>query len=98
MSDDTFTSGGTQYEITIYPAPTDGKTHAMILVLHGNAGLNPPFGSQIQSCAKSVAGLRFRRNRVPARASRMIAQTANPPLALRSPAGRTTQDQRISRR
>jgi hypothetical protein len=71
MSDDTFTSGGTQYEITIYPAPTDGKTHAMILVLHGNAGLNPPFGSQIQSCAKSVAGLRFRRNRVPARANRM---------------------------
>jgi dienelactone hydrolase len=59
MSDDTFTSRGTQHKITIYPAPADGKTHAMILVLHGNAGLNAPFGSQIQSYAKSFAELGY---------------------------------------
>jgi dienelactone hydrolase len=59
MSDDTFTSGGTEYKITIYPVPADGNTHAMILVLHGNAGLNPPFGSQIQSFAKSLAELGY---------------------------------------
>ena len=59
MFDDTFTSGGIRYKITIYPATAIGKTHAMILVLHGNVGLNPPFGSQIQSCAKSFAELGY---------------------------------------
>jgi dienelactone hydrolase len=59
MADETFNSGGTPYKITIYPAPEDGKNHAMILVLHGNAGLNPPFASQIQKFAKELAGLGY---------------------------------------
>ena len=44
MADENFTSGGNAYRMTTYPAPADGKKHAMIMVVHGNAGLNPPFG------------------------------------------------------
>jgi dienelactone hydrolase len=59
MSDEIFTSGGKPHKIVMYPAPADSKKHAMIVVLHGNAGLNPPFGSQIHSFAKSLAGLGY---------------------------------------
>jgi dienelactone hydrolase len=59
MSDETFTSGGNSHKITMYPAPADGKKHAMIIVVHGNAGLNPPFGAQIHHFAKSLAGLGY---------------------------------------
>jgi len=59
MSDETFTSNGNTHKITMYPAPADGKSTQIILVLHGNAGLNPPFGSQIHSFAKSLAGLGY---------------------------------------
>jgi dienelactone hydrolase len=59
MADETFLSGGTLYKITIYPAPADGKKHVMILVLHGNAGLNPPFASQIHKFATSLAELGY---------------------------------------
>jgi carboxymethylenebutenolidase len=53
---ETFTSAGKTYNITVYPGPADGKRYPMILVLHGNAGLNPPFGAQIQDFAKTLAG------------------------------------------
>ena len=53
---ETFTSAGTTYSITVYPGPTDGKRYPIVLVLHGNAGLNPPFGPQIQDFAKKLAG------------------------------------------
>lgn len=56
MSDETFTSGGKPHKVTIYPPPVDGKKHSMMLVLHGNAGLNPPFASQIHRFAKDLAG------------------------------------------
>jgi dienelactone hydrolase len=59
MSDTTFTSGGKSRKITMYPPPADGKKHSMILVLHGNAGLNPPFGSQIHGFSKSLAELGY---------------------------------------
>ncbi len=59
MSNDTFTSGGNSYNMTVYPAPADGKTHPMILVVHGNAGLTPPFGDQIDGFAKSLAALGY---------------------------------------
>ena len=55
MSDETFTSGGNPYKITIYPPPSNGKKRPMVLVLHGNAGLNPPFGSQISRFAQSLS-------------------------------------------
>src|SRR5688572_8131865 len=53
---ETFTSAGKTYNITVYPGPADGKKHPMVLVLHGNAGLNPPFGAQIQDFARTLAG------------------------------------------
>ncbi len=59
MSNDTFTSGGNSYEMTVHPAPADGKKHPMILVVHGNAGLTPPFGDQIDRFAKSLAALGY---------------------------------------
>src|SRR3954447_26537547 len=59
MSDETFSSGGNPHKITIYPAPADGKKHPIVLVLHGNAGLNPPFASQIDGFAKSLAELGY---------------------------------------
>jgi carboxymethylenebutenolidase len=55
VSDETFSSGGSPYKMTVYPAPADGKKHSMIVVLHGNAGLNPPFGSQIHRFAETLA-------------------------------------------
>ena len=59
MSNETFTSGGNSYKITIYPAPADGKKYALIVILHGNAGLSPPFGARIHSFAKSLADLDY---------------------------------------
>lgn len=56
MSGETFTSGGKPHKITIYPPPADGKKHSMVLVLHGNAGLNPPFANQIHRFANDLAG------------------------------------------
>jgi dienelactone hydrolase len=59
MSPDNFTSAGKSYGITVYPAPADGKKHPTVLVVHGNAGLNPPFGHQIDLFAKSLAALGY---------------------------------------
>jgi dienelactone hydrolase len=59
MSNETFTSGGNSHKIMIYPVPADGKKHAMIVILHGNAGLGPPFGTRIHTFAKSLADLDY---------------------------------------
>ena len=56
MTSDTFTSAGATYQITIYPAPSDGKKHPVILLVHGNFGLGAPYGDQIQGFAKDLAG------------------------------------------
>jgi dienelactone hydrolase len=58
MSDETFMSG-VAHKIAIYPAAVYGEKRPILLVLHGNAGLNPPFGSQIHSFAKSLAELGY---------------------------------------
>jgi carboxymethylenebutenolidase len=56
MADDEFyTSAGVRYTITVYPGPADGKKHPMVLVVHGNAGLAPPFGLQIHRFAEKLA-------------------------------------------
>ena len=55
MAEETYTSGKDTYTITVYPGPADGKKHPMILVLHGNTGLKPPFGPQIHRFAKDLA-------------------------------------------
>lgn len=55
MVEETYTSGKQTYTITVYSGPADGKKHPMILVVHGNFGLNPPFGPQIHRFAKDLA-------------------------------------------
>jgi len=55
MSNKTFTSEKTVYKITVYPAPSGGKRFPMILLVHGNFGLGPPFGDQIRGFAKDLA-------------------------------------------
>jgi carboxymethylenebutenolidase len=56
MSNETFVNAKTTYKITIYPAPPDGKKHPVILLVHGNFGLGPPYGAQIQGFARDLAG------------------------------------------
>ncbi len=56
MSTTTFVSGKTPYKITIYSAPADGKKYPVILLVHGNFGLGPPYGDQIRGFAKDLAG------------------------------------------
>jgi carboxymethylenebutenolidase len=56
MSDDTFTSAGNSYKIAVYPGSSGGKRFPMILLVHGNFGLGPPYGDQIQGFAKELAG------------------------------------------
>ena len=55
MSNKTFTSEKNVYKITVYPAPSGGKRFPMILLVHGNFGLGPPFGDQIRGFAKELA-------------------------------------------
>jgi dienelactone hydrolase len=55
MADESYASAKDTYTITVYPGPADGKKYPMILVVHGNFGLNPPFGPQIHRFAKDLA-------------------------------------------
>lgn len=55
MSAETFTSAGDTYKITIYPAPSDGNKHPVILLVHGNFGLGTPYGDQIHGFAEALA-------------------------------------------
>jgi dienelactone hydrolase len=59
MASETYVSGETAYKITINSAPADGMTHPVILSVHGNFGLGPPYGEQIQSFARDLAGLGY---------------------------------------
>ena len=59
MASETYVSGGSAYKITVNPAPADGKKHPVILLVHGNFGLGPPYGEQIQSFARDLAGLGY---------------------------------------
>jgi carboxymethylenebutenolidase len=56
MPDNTFTSAGTSYKIAVYPGPSGGKRFPVILFVHGNFGLGPPYGDQIHGFAKELAG------------------------------------------
>lgn len=55
MSEETFSSAGRTYKITVYPAPSSGKKYPMIFLIHGNFGLSSPYGNQIQGFAKDLA-------------------------------------------
>lgn len=55
MSDNTFTSAGNSYKITVNPGPSGDKRFPMILLVHGNFGLGRPYGDQIHGSAKDLA-------------------------------------------
>ena len=59
MSNETFTIGASTYNISVYPAPLDDKKHPIILLVHGNFGLAPPYGDQIQNFATELADLGY---------------------------------------
>lgn len=56
MPNKTFKSLGKDYKITVNAAPAGGKRFPMIILVHGNFGLGPPFGDQIRGFAKDLAG------------------------------------------
>lgn len=55
MAHETFDSGGKSFNITINPGPTDGTRHPIIVFVHGNFGLGPPYGDQILGFAADLA-------------------------------------------
>jgi carboxymethylenebutenolidase len=55
MIRETYTSAGDSYNITVYPAPLDGKKHPVIVFMHGNFGLGVPYGNQIHGFARDLA-------------------------------------------
>jgi dienelactone hydrolase len=59
MVSEPYVSGKTAYKMTVNPAPADGKKHPVIMLVHGNFGLGPPYGEQIQSFARDLAGLGY---------------------------------------
>jgi dienelactone hydrolase len=54
-----FVSGGATHKMTIYPAAPYGEKRAVLVVLHGNAGLNPPFADLIHGFARDLATLGY---------------------------------------
>lgn len=59
MTNETFTSAGETYNMTINLAPTDGKIYPVIFLIHGNAGMVAPLGDQIRGFAKDLAALGY---------------------------------------
>jgi len=56
MKTTTFKSAGNSYKISVHSPASGGKRFPMILLVHGNSGLGAPYGAQIQSFAKDLAG------------------------------------------
>jgi dienelactone hydrolase len=59
MTSETFKSGGKDLKITVFPTPGDGKRHPIVLLIHGNFGLGPPYGDQIRDFGKRLAELGY---------------------------------------
>lgn len=55
MTITTFKSSGDTYKITVEPAKSDGKKYPLIVLVHGNSGMGPPFGAQITAFATKLA-------------------------------------------
>jgi carboxymethylenebutenolidase len=56
---DKYESGGSKYNITVYPGPDNTKTYPVIVLLHGNGSFRAPFGEQIHGFAESLAKLGY---------------------------------------
>jgi len=59
MTSETFNSGRQTLKITVCPAPADRKRHPIVLLVHGNFGLGPPYGDQIRGFGESIAKLGY---------------------------------------
>jgi carboxymethylenebutenolidase len=59
MADDTFTSAGISYKISVYPGSSGAKKLPIILLMHGNFGLAQPYGDQLRTFAKELADLGY---------------------------------------
>jgi dienelactone hydrolase len=55
MEKEIFDTGGKSFNILVSPGPADGKRHPVILFVHGNFGLGPPYGDQIMGFAADLA-------------------------------------------
>jgi dienelactone hydrolase len=51
--------GAPKFNIHIEPAPDDGKRYPIVVLVHGNFGLAPPYGAQLQSFAAEIAKLGY---------------------------------------
>ena len=58
MLSKTFGSKGQIFDIDLFPSPA-GKKYPLILIVHGNAGLTPPFGDQIRGFAEGLSNLGY---------------------------------------
>src|SRR5215831_12639602 len=53
------TPSGKTFDIEIAPAPADGKKYPLVVLIHGNLGLAPPFGQQLRDFTEEIAGLGY---------------------------------------
>jgi carboxymethylenebutenolidase len=58
MRSTTFVSMSKSYDLSLFPSPP-GKKYPAICLVHGNAGLKPPFGDQILGFAKDLSNLGY---------------------------------------
>lgn len=54
-----YDSQGITFPISLFPCPSDGKKYPAVLLVHGNAGLIPPFGNQIRGFAEDLSVLGY---------------------------------------
>lgn len=47
------------FDVEIAPAPTGGKKYPVVVLIHGNLGLAPPFGTQLRDFTEEIAGLGY---------------------------------------
>jgi dienelactone hydrolase len=47
------------FDVEIAPAPTDGKKYPVVVLIHGNLGLDPPFGKQLRDFTEEISGLGY---------------------------------------
>ncbi len=54
-----YDSHGIKYPISLFPCPVDGKRYPAVMLIHGNAGLVPPYGDQIRGFAEDLSKLGY---------------------------------------
>jgi len=49
----------TEYDIEIVPAPADGKKHPVVVLVHGNLGLQGKFGKQLRDFTEQIGAMGY---------------------------------------